>query len=96
MIVSWWHGSGRSLPTVRLRAFVVEAEIAVAAGRDPAAGGAAVTVELRGDWRHEQQRIEGSLSGCEDWRVVSFAARPVMESERRLGDSLLAGPRARA
>jgi hypothetical protein len=36
-----------------LRAFVVEAEIVLADGLDPAAVGAAVTVELCGHWEHE-------------------------------------------
>ncbi len=35
------------------RAFVAEAEIALTAGVDPAAVGAAVTVELCGHWEHD-------------------------------------------
>lgn len=35
------------------RVFVVEVEIALKAGGDPAAVGAAVTVELCGHWEHE-------------------------------------------
>jgi hypothetical protein len=35
-----------------VKAFVVEAELCLAAGTDPASVGAAVTVELCGHWRH--------------------------------------------
>jgi hypothetical protein len=36
-------------------AFVIEAELVLGAGIDPAAVGAAVTVELCGHWEHEGQ-----------------------------------------
>jgi hypothetical protein len=35
------------------RAYVIEAELVLSAGMDPAAVGAAVTVELCGHWEHE-------------------------------------------
>jgi hypothetical protein len=41
------------MPESDIRAFVVEAEIALREEADPAAVGAAVTVELCGHWEHE-------------------------------------------
>jgi hypothetical protein len=37
----------------RLRAYAIEAELMLSAGLDPAAVGAAVTVELCGHWEHD-------------------------------------------
>ena len=111
-------------------AFVVAADLALEDGIDPASVGAAVTVELCGQWNHPgpcrwphnneivagrestgfrtlfvadqyeepaiRTRIEDALRGGSGWNVLSVTSRPVAADERRLAESLLAGPRRAA
>jgi hypothetical protein len=75
-------------------AYVLEAELALREGVDPAAVGAAVTVELCGHWEHEiRDRIETALRGDSGWRLVGVRSRPIAEGERDLAERLLSGPR---
>lgn len=79
--------------------YVHEASLLMAAGSDPAAPGAAITLELCGSWEHEPpcplapHHTEHSREGDGVRLRVVFAAEPDKEDEvrRRIGKALAGG-----
>src|SRR5215204_3058749 len=72
-----------------VQAFVVEAQLRLRAGIDPAAVGAAVTAELCGHWKHEgpcrwphNNALAPSAAGVAAFRTL-FIASPADEEEVR-------------